>query len=88
MVWKLDFAPRAQRQLDKIDPENRARILKTLVRELARHENPRSFGEAMIGQWTGYWRYRVGDYRAICRIQDEIVTVFVIQLAHRREVYR
>ncbi len=33
MVWKLDFAPRAQRQLDKIDPENRSRILKALVRE-------------------------------------------------------
>jgi mRNA interferase RelE/StbE len=42
----------------------------------------------MIGDWTGYWRYRVGDYRVICKIEDAVVTVFVIEVGHRRHVYR
>ena len=49
---------------------------------------PRDFGEAMMGNWTGFWRYRVGDYRAICRIEDEVVAVFIIEVGHRREIYR
>lgn len=88
MIWKLEFSPRAQKQLDKVDAVNRGRILKTMLRDLARTDDPRAFGEAMVGNWTGYWRYRIGDYRTICRIEDAVVTVFVVQLAHRREVYR
>ncbi len=42
----------------------------------------------MIGNWTGFWRYRIGDYRAICRIEDAVVTVFVIEVGHRRQIYR
>jgi mRNA interferase RelE/StbE len=88
MAWRVEFSARAEKQLDKIDPVNRARILQTLKRDLARHDHPRDFGEAMIGNWTGYWRYRVGDYRAICKIEDAVVTVFVIEVGHRRHVYR
>ncbi len=42
----------------------------------------------MVGDWTAFWRYRVGDYRAIRRIEDARITVVVIEVAHRREVYR
>jgi mRNA interferase RelE/StbE len=87
-AWKLDFTPKALRQLRKLPPQIRARIVSKLESDALGDDGPRAFGEAMIGDWTGFWRYRVGDYRIICRIEDEVVTVFVIEVGHRREVYR
>jgi mRNA interferase RelE/StbE len=87
-AWRIEYEAHAQKQLRKIDRAVAVRIVKTLQRDLDRHGDPRAFGEAMIGDWTGFWRYRVGDYRAISRIEDPVITVFVIEVAHRREVYR
>lgn len=87
-AWRIEYEPLAQRQLKKLDRTAAVRMVTTLQSQLSKHEDPRAFGKPMIGNWTGYWRYRVGDYRAVCRIEDGIVTVFVIQVAHRREVYR
>ncbi len=87
-AWKIDFTPKALKQIGKLPPTISHRIVGTIERDLARHNDPRAFGEAMIGNWTGFWRYRVGDYRAICRIENEVITIFVIEVAHRREVYR
>lgn len=87
-AWRIEYEPLAQKQLKKLDKAAAIRLVRTLERDLTRHGDPRAFGEAMIGTWTGFWRYRVGDYRAICRIEDSIVTIFVIEVGHRREVYR
>ncbi|HYN46802.1 MAG TPA: type II toxin-antitoxin system RelE/ParE family toxin [Allosphingosinicella sp.] len=87
-AWRIEYEPLAQKQLKKIDRTAAVRIVKTLQRDLDRHGDPRTFGEAMIGDWTGFWRYRVGNYRAICRIEDRVVTVFVLEVGHRREIYR
>lgn len=51
-------------------------------------ENPRDAGKALTGPLSGLWRYRIGDYRLICEIQDGILQVLVLQIANRREVYR
>jgi mRNA interferase RelE/StbE len=87
-VWKIEFEPAAAKQLRKLDQPAVQRILRTLKRDISRHGDPRAFGEAMVGNWTGFWRYRIGTYRAIARIEDGIVTVFIVEIAHRREVYR
>jgi mRNA interferase RelE/StbE len=87
-AWKLDFTPKALRQLRKLPPQIRARIVAKLESDALGHGDPRAFGEAMIGSWTGFWRYRIGDYRAVCRIEDAVVTVFVIEVGHRSQVYR
>ncbi|HEX8383330.1 MAG TPA: type II toxin-antitoxin system RelE/ParE family toxin [Sphingomonas sp.] len=87
-AWTVEYQPGAQKQLKKIDRAAALRIVRTLQSDLERHGDPRAFGEAMVGGWTGFWRYRVGDYRAICRIEDARITVVVIEVAHRREVYR
>jgi mRNA interferase RelE/StbE len=86
--WKIKLAPRALKSLAKLDRTAADRIFKTLERDLDRTGDPRGFGEAMVGNWSGFWRYRIGDYRAIARIEDEVVTIFIIEVAHRREVYR
>ena len=86
-AWRIDLSPRALK-LAKLDHTAADRIVKTLEEKLASFGDPRGFGEAMVGNWTGFWRYRVGDYRAIARIEDAVVTIFIIEVAHRREVYR
>lgn len=87
-AWKIEFSPKALKQLKKIDRSASVEIVHKIEKDLARFGDPRAFGEAMIGNWTGYWRYRAGNYRAIANIQDDRVVVFGIEVAHRREVYR
>ena len=87
-AWRFEFTPRALKALRKLDHTAATRLVDTISRGLDTHADPRAFGEAMVGNWAGYWRYRAGDYRAICSIRDEIVTVVVIEVAHRREIYR
>jgi mRNA interferase RelE/StbE len=79
MAWKVELSPGADRDLDKLDPQHARRILKFLFERVAHLDNPRSIGEALQGQrLEEFWRYRVGDYRLICRIQDERLVVLVI----------
>lgn len=87
-AWKIKFEPKALKQLKKLERSASREIVAEIEQDLARYGNPRAFGEAMIGNWTGYWRYRVGNYRAIVRIDDTEVVVIIIEVAHRREIYR
>lgn len=87
MAWTVDYDATARRQLRKLPKSVGERILEALDR-LAREENPRQRGIAMAGRYAGYWRYRIGDYRAIARIVDQKMLIVVIEVGHRREVYR
>ena len=55
--------------------------------DVARLKNPRERGKMLIGNMLGLWRYRVGDYRILCKIRDEELVVTVVGVGHRREVY-
>ncbi len=87
-MWRIEYEPRAQKQLKKLDRSVAERIVRALQESLDKIGDPRGFGEAMIGNWSGFWRYRIGDYRAIARIDDGRITIFIIEVAHRRDVYR
>jgi mRNA interferase RelE/StbE len=88
MAWKVELSEETGRQLDKLDPQIARRILKFLHERVARLENPRSIGEALRGSKLGeFWKYRVGDYRLICSIEDKRVLILVLRVGHRREVY-
>jgi len=88
MAWKIELSQEADRALDKLDPQIARRILKFLQERVAALENPRSLGEALHGSKLGeFWKYRVGDYRLICSIEDKLVLILVLRLGHRREVY-
>ena len=89
MAWKVELSPAADRALDRLDPQQARRILKFLSGRLANLDNPRSIGQALQGQRFGeFWKYRVGDYRLICKIEDVRILILVLQIGHRREVYR
>ena len=88
MAWQIEFTPEAEKQLAKIDRQSAKRITNFLRERIATAENPRSLGKALKGVLREFWRYRVGDYRIVCRIEDDRLLVLVVRMAHRREVYR
>ena len=86
MVWTLEIERRAERELGKLDKHTGKRIV-AAMRAVAALDNPRDRGRALAGEWAGHWRYRVGDYRVIARIEDGRMVIVVIAVGHRREVY-
>ena len=88
MEWKLKFLPKAQRQLESLDKSAQKRILRFLRERLLASPDPRSLGKALVGEMSGLWRYRIGDYRLICKIEDREITIIVLEVGHRREIYR
>ncbi|HYJ30171.1 MAG TPA: type II toxin-antitoxin system RelE/ParE family toxin [Allosphingosinicella sp.] len=87
-LWAIEFVPEAAKELKKLDCKAAARIVKTLESRIAILEDPRSLGLPLKGEHDGYWLWRVGDYRIIARIEDERITILVVRVAHRKEVYR
>lgn len=88
MTWTIEFHPEAARELKKLGREAAARIVKTLETRIAPLDDPRRLGAPLKGEHQGYWRWRIGEYRVIARIQDERITILVVRVAHRREAYR
>ena len=89
MAWRIEFDPAAVKELRKLDRPVQQRLLGFLRLRVAPLEDPRTIGEALAGQRLGaFWKYRVGDWRLICDIQDERIVVRVLRLGHRREAYR
>ena len=89
MAWTIEFEDAAKKELAKLDKTIALRILKFLSGRVAPLENPRSIGEALKGSALGeFWKYRVGDYRIIGRIVDAKITIIVIRIGNRRDVYR
>ena len=89
MAWTIEFAPEAARELNRFDPQHVRRILKFLNDRVAKLKNPRTVGAALQGERFGeFWKYRVGDYRIICRIDDDRLRILVLRMGHRREIYR
>jgi len=89
MAWKIEFTPEAQRNLDLLDKQVASRIAKFIVERIAALEDPRSLGEALHGpDLKRYWKYRVGDYRVIAKIEDARISIVVVRIGTRREVYR
>ena len=89
MPWKIELSVEADRELRKLDPQHAKRILKFLQERVARLDDPRSIGKALQGARLGeFWRYRVGTFRLICKIEDDRLLVLVLRIGDRKEIYR
>jgi len=88
LAWSVEFSQTAKRQLRKLDRQWQAKILDYLDDEIATLEDPRTRGKALVGDKGGLWRCRIGDYRIVCSIEDEILTILVLEAGHRRQIYR
>jgi mRNA interferase RelE/StbE len=84
--YKIEIKASAKKELARLDRQMQRRLL-VFLSELGDVENPRISGIAMQGGERA-WRYRVGDYRMIAEIDDDIITIYIIKIGHRREVYR
>lgn len=89
MAWRIEFSADADRELRKLDPPQAKRILKFLQERIVPSEDPRILGKALQGTRLGeFWRYRVGSFRLICKIEDDRFLVLVLRIGHRKEIYR
>lgn len=87
-AWKLEYSEAARRQLHKMDAGQRTLVLSWMDKNIDGCSDPCSQGKSLTGQLSGMWRYRIGNYRVLCDLQDDRAVVVAIKVGHRRDVYR
>lgn len=88
MVYSVEYSKEAQKILKKMDRSAAQRIVVWMRDRVNNCENPRLWGEALVGEFSGLWKYRIGTFRLVCEIQDDKLMVLVVELGHRKEVYK
>ena len=83
---RVVFTDNAEKQFLKLDKPIQKQIQKFILK-LQNLENPRERGKSLVGNLIGFWRYRVGDYRILCRIIDQVLIISVVEIGHRKEIY-
>jgi len=87
LAWTIDYTATAKAQLRKLDKPVAKRIVDFMDERVCTLESPRSIGKGLTGPLGGLWRYRVGDYRVICEIQDKTLRVLVVEVGNRGKIY-
>jgi len=88
LAWLIEYTDTAREQLGKLDKPVARRILDYMDKRVAVSDDPRGAGKALVGPLGGLWRYRVGDFRVVCQIQDKALCVLVVRLGNRKDVYK
>jgi len=88
LTYAVRLDPRAAAELRKLDRSAQERIARFLSTDIESHEDPRGQGKPLTGGKAKLWRYRVGNYRVVCHIDDAERTVVVMRIGHRKDVYR
>ena len=86
-MYKIVFDEAIKKDLKKLDKQTLKILFKWSEKNLSNTDDPRSKRQALVGNKKGYWRYRIGDYRLITRIEDDRLIIIAINFKHRREVY-
>ncbi len=86
-VYKVVYSERALKELKKLDKYTRQMIFSWIEKNLVGCENPRQCGKGLTANRSGQWRYRIGDYRLICQINDNELVILALSVGHRRAVY-
>lgn len=87
MSYKVEYTKTAMKQLKKMDKKIAAFILAYIEEKLVDCENPRLYGKSLQGNLIDKWRYRVGDYRILVKIEDEKIIITVVEVGHRKDIY-
>ena len=88
MKYKVELTRKAEKQLGKLDKTIRQKIITWIDKNLWNTDNPRQHGKGLTGDRAGEWRYRVGNYRLLATIHDDIVTIELFRIEHRSTVYK
>ena len=88
MAWRVEWEDEAIKELKKLDARAQRNIVRYLRKKIATEDDPRRFGNPLRKDLKGLWKYRIGDYRIICSIEEKSVVVLVVRVGHRRSVYK
>lgn len=88
MSYKVDYSKQVVKQIRKLDNYTRTMIIHWIDKNLVNTENPFQHGKELKGKYKGKWRYRVGDYRIISLVNDDELVILVVEVGHRREIYK
>lgn len=88
MKYSINTSARFDKEFKKLDRYTQLMIKSWITKNLVDTDNPRIHGKALVGNKSGYWRYRIGDYRLICEIIDNELIILALSVGHRREVYK
>ena len=87
MKYTVQYTAGAIKNLKKLDKNTQGLILGWIEKNLMNCENPRQHGKCLTANRSGQWRYRIGDYRLICEIEDDKIVILILSIGHRREIY-
>jgi len=87
LAWQIEFADSVLKQLKKLDKHTAKQVVDYLDKKIAALDDPTTAGKPLSGALATFWRYRVGDYRIICHLDEESITVLVLRVAHRKSAY-
>jgi mRNA interferase RelE/StbE len=87
VFWKVTFNKKANKEFDKLDRPIQKKMTSYISNQLICNENPRQFGHALKGKLREFWRFRVGDYRLICYIEDSKKIIKIMHVGHRKDIY-
>lgn len=88
VAWQLVYSDKALKQLRKLDTHTARIIVAWLDKNINGCQDPRAHGKGLVSNRSGQWRYRIGDYRVLCDIQDSELVVLALEVGHRRNVYK
>ncbi|MFM2312953.1 MAG: hypothetical protein RLZZ04_2229 [Cyanobacteriota bacterium] len=86
-MWKIEWDSKALKEAQKLDQNTRKKIVEYLENRVLVSQDPYQFGKPLKGDKSGIWRYRVGDYRILCQIENQALIVLVIAVGHRKNIY-
>ncbi len=87
MAWKINFTEFAAKQFKKLNKSIAKQLMDYLKEKVLTKSHPTGLGSPLLGNKSGLWRYRVNDYRIICQIKEEEVTILIVRLGHRKDIY-
>lgn len=88
MNYKLLISDNVKKALKKMDRYIATMLLKTIINEIGSLTNPRDKGKSLSGDKKGLWRYRIGKYRLICKIDDDELTILALEIGKRDSIYK
>lgn len=86
-MYRVAFTEKALKSLKKLDPNVSKMLLAWVRKNLEDCTDPRQHGKALVGDHSGQWRYRVGDYRLIAEIKDDEIIILLLNIGHRKNIY-
>lgn len=86
-MWRVEYSKKAQKQIKKLDKTIQRLLIAWIEKHLEGTDNPRRQGKGLTGERAREWRYRIGNYRIICDIQDSRMIILALEVGHRKNIY-